>query len=1176
MQRSGRRAVGLLVAMAAGPAGADSLAAGFAAPPDAARPGVYWYFMDGNQDRAAMEADLVAMHRAGLRKALFLEVNIGVPRGPVDFMSEPWQENFAHAVRTADRLGMQLILGTGPGWAGAGGPWVEPARSMQHLCSSAVRVTGPGPFTAKLPVPPPRPPTAFAGLSPELAQQREAWHADVAVLAFPTPAATAPPEMLDVKALFETQPYSIWKHVPRFVPSQAEFPAAPPGAAVDPARVVDLTDTLRPDGGLAWDVPPGDWTVMRFAARNNSVTTRPAPAPGHGFEADKFSAEAFAHHFGQFHQKLLDKVGPRRPGRGWTGLHLDSWESSSQNWSAAFRAEFRQRRGYDPQPYFPAYAGLLVGSREITERFLWDLRKTAQELLIGNFAHAIKRHAHENGMEYSSQFYDMNPAGDLDLGAVADVPMCEFWNEGVDSVYSVVEGASIAHTMGRTVLRAEAFTAMSGFRPNPADLKNQTDWAFAMGINDFIIHTWQHQPLGLDGPKPGMAMGPHGINWHRNQTFWPLVAPYHDYLARCGWLLRQGVSVADILYLTPEGAPHIFMPPDDAMVGAGILREKMPHGFDAVSPGILMARARVDGGMIAFPGGSSYRLLVLPRQETMTPELLATIESLVRQGITVIGNPPRKSPSLTNHPRCDEQVRELADKLWGGNAAPAETTGRRHGKGLVIRDAPDPAVAAAGVVAGHAQWIWAPEGNPAADAPAGVARHFRRTVVVDPRRALREGHAFLTADNEFTLRVNGEPVATGNDFRNLCTADIKSLLKPGDNVLTVAAVNAGTEPNPAGLIAAVRLQYTDGSIEVLASDDTWQVAVAEGAQETPARVLGPAGMAPWNLAAGRAEELYPPHALAAAWLEGQGVAPVFTSTGSLRHHQRRTKDHDIFFVANREARPVAATAVFRTDGEAPEHWDPVTGARRALPQWTAHDGTASVPLRFAGHESCFIVFDRTAADNPPAPAGVNFPEETTLAAIEGPYQVTFDPALGGPAGPVPFERLELWNDRAEEGIRYYSGAAVYRATFDAPAAGPLPPGAKMSLDLGVVHKLAQVRLNGGDLGIVWTPPFRVDVTGRLRPAGNELEVTVVNTWVNRLVGDQQPAHKGVRSLRWENGLLEGKTWPAGRFTFTTEGGVEAGSPLQESGLVGPVSLVAARADQEQGAHGARGAGRREE
>jgi hypothetical protein len=179
-------ACGLFPALASSPLERD-----FLSPPDSARPGVYWYFMDGNQDREAMTADLESMHKAGMRKAVFLEVNLGMPRGPVDFMSEEWQENFAHAVRKADRLGMEIILGTGPGWAGAGGPWVDPARSMQHLCSSSVRVTGPGPCTEKLPVPAPRKPTAFAGLSAELAETRNAWHADVAVLAFPTPAETA-------------------------------------------------------------------------------------------------------------------------------------------------------------------------------------------------------------------------------------------------------------------------------------------------------------------------------------------------------------------------------------------------------------------------------------------------------------------------------------------------------------------------------------------------------------------------------------------------------------------------------------------------------------------------------------------------------------------------------------------------------------------------------------------------------------------------------------------------------------------------------------------------------------------------------------------------------------------------------------------------------------------------
>jgi hypothetical protein len=170
-----RIAAGFLAATLLSPLAAvhaADLASGFVNPPDSARPGVYWYFMDGNQDRAAMTADLEAMHKAGLRKALFLEVNIGVPRGPVDFMSEQWQENFAHAVRTADRLGMEIILGTGPGWCGAGGPWIDPARSMQHLQASSVEIAGPGPFAGKLPIPPPRKPPQKGSRSAGKAKRR--------------------------------------------------------------------------------------------------------------------------------------------------------------------------------------------------------------------------------------------------------------------------------------------------------------------------------------------------------------------------------------------------------------------------------------------------------------------------------------------------------------------------------------------------------------------------------------------------------------------------------------------------------------------------------------------------------------------------------------------------------------------------------------------------------------------------------------------------------------------------------------------------------------------------------------------------------------------------------------------------------------------------------------------
>ncbi len=665
----------------------------FTDPVPAARPGVYWYFLDGNQDREAMTDDLEAMAEAGIGHVLFLEVDLGVPRGPIEFMSDEWQANFAHAVAEAERLGIQLTLGAGPGWAGSGGPWVRPEESMKHLMASQTPVTGPTSFRDTLAVPPPRPPSPFAGLSPELAALRAAWWRDVAVLAVPhADADTSGCALgnLNVKALFETKPYSIWKYVPRYVP--APDAAAPScAAAVDPDEIIDLTGRMDRAGRLMWDVPAGKWTIFRLAARSTGVTTRPAPRPGHGFEVDKLAPGAFAAHFRSFHEPLLERTGPPTGEAGWTRLHLDSWEMSSQNWTAGFREAFRDRRGYDPLPYLPAYYGTVVGSRETTERFLWDVRKTAQELLLENYAASIRDLAHEHGLLYSNQPYDMNPAGDIDLGAVADIPSCESWAAGIgtDTVYGCLEAVSIANVMGRPVVQAEAFTSMpSGLVYSPRRMKSQTDWAFALGINALFFHTFTHQPLGADA-QPGITLGPHGIHWHRHQAWWPWVQPYHDYVHRLSSLLRTGTSVNDILYLTPEGAPHIFLPPEDAMVGEGVLRYKRGYRFDAISPRLLAQHATVRNGQITFEDGSSYTVLVLPDQPTMTPKAIAVVERLVAEGATVVGNPPSRSPSLSGGLAADDTVRQRAARLWGDEDQPPKTvTQRRHGDGRVVWGAP--------------------------------------------------------------------------------------------------------------------------------------------------------------------------------------------------------------------------------------------------------------------------------------------------------------------------------------------------------------------------------------------------------------------------------------------------------------------------------------------------------
>ena len=654
---------------------ADELEHNFSEPPASSRAWVYWYFMDGMMTREGLTADLEAMRSAGIGGAIFLEVNIGLPRGPVEFMSPQWQALFQHAVKEADRLGIEIALGAGPGWCGTGGPWIKPEQSMQHLVASQTNFAGPLEFSDTLPRPQPRLPYFGEGtLTPELKAEWKSFYRDVAVLAFPTPDRLGRISEADEKALYYREPYSSKAGVKPFLPAPAEFPPLAANQCIDTNAVIDLTAKLSPDGRLNWDAPPGKWTIMRFGRTITGQTTRPAPMPGLGFESDKFEDAALDAHFASFLGKLISETGPHKNSdRGLTMLHFDSWEMGSQNWSEHFRAQFQRRRGYDPIKFLPAYAGLVVGTPELTERFLWDVRQTAGELVIENHVRHLRELAHQHGLRLSVEPYDLNPAGDLALGAEADVPMCEFWADAdpFNTTFSCVEATSIAHTHGKPVVGAEAFTGGGtlSWSRHPGSMKDQADWAFATGINRLTFHRYQHQPW--TNRVPGMTMGDIGTQYERTQTWWEMSGAWHEYLARCQYLLRQGLPVADILYLAPEGAPNVFRPPPSALAGDRVMPDRKGYNFDGIDAATLIQRVKVRGGNLVLPDGMSYRVLVLPETETMTPELLTKIRDLKKAGATIIGSRPQKSPSLVNYPECDAKVKRIADEIWGDAPAVA-------------------------------------------------------------------------------------------------------------------------------------------------------------------------------------------------------------------------------------------------------------------------------------------------------------------------------------------------------------------------------------------------------------------------------------------------------------------------------------------------------------------------
>jgi hypothetical protein len=226
-------------------------------------------------------------------------------------------------------------------------------------------------------------------------------------------------------------------------------------------------------------------------------------------------------------------------------------------------------------------------------------------------------------------------------------------------------------------------------------------------------------------------------------------------------------------------------------------------------------------------------------------------------------------------------------------------------------------------------------------------------------------------------------------------------------------------------------------------------------------------------------------------VELRGVVPGAELDWIHRHDGER----EIYFLANLSEQPTPIDAVFRVAGKRPELWDPVTGEVRDLPEFRAEGDRTVVPLEFAPKQSCFVVFSRRARRSR-ASEVKNFPAPEALATLSGPWEVAFDEEWGGPAS-VTFEQLEDWTQRPEEGIRYYSGMATYRKTFDAP------PGKhrELYLDLGKVKNLARVRLNGIDLGVVWTAPWRIALARAIKQGRNQLEIDVVNLWPNRLIGD---------------------------------------------------------------------------
>lgn len=960
----------------------------FENPPVSARPTVWWDWLQGNVNLTQLTRDLEEMKDKGLGGAEIWDVEAlrnkdnYIPPGPA-FLGPQSVEAIDHAIREAKRLGLRMGIMPTTGW-NAGGTWVKPEESSKALYVSKIRVEGPKRFSQTLPFPKlPDDAEATYGIKiPKGPDGLPLYYRNVAVLAFPV------------------SEDSIIKNID---------------------SIVNITPNLDANGLLTWDVPPGKWVILRFVCSNTGQQLICATPNSKGPFIDFLDPEMTRRQMKYVLDKVLEKTGSFK-GTTFGYLFIDSIElTNATPWSENFVNEFRNRRGYDPTPFLPVLEGWKVTNPDISQRFIYDLKKTISDLLIYSHYTMGTEVLHEYGLEFVAEaggpgppIWDSCPVDALKALGAVDVPRGEFWVKHIN-LFLIKQIASAAHIYGKKLVDAESFTTWRRWMDGPFDFKVIADRAFCEGLNQMALVSFNHTPP--EAGLPGWTFHA-GSDFNPNVTWWSKAKPFFDYLARCCYMLRQGLFVGDVCYYYGDKAPNFYPAYHDVPENPRLQSLGSGYDYDVTNTEVIMTRMDVKNGRIVLPDGMSYEAMLLPEQEDMPLEVLQKLEYFVREGATVIGPKPSRSVGLAGFPNSDNELRTLADKLWG-DCDGVQVKEHSYGKGKVI---------------------W------------------------------------------------------GRSAREI--------------------------------------------------------------------------------------------------LQSRGIGPDFSYSNpeekiDLDYIHRQTPNEEIYFIRNKKDTWEETDCLFRVSGMKPELWNPETGERQPLAVYdSAREGTI-VPLRFSPGGSVFVVFRKsnneahitaiqkidagkklkeypeleiaftTTGKNSarvwqPGTYNIKLSDGSTRTIeaadvpgkieITGAWKVDFPIGWSAPPSKI-FPKLISWTDDEEEGIKYFSGTATYSKEIGIPS-DLIGGETELYLDLGRVEEVADVYLNNQHAGILWKPPFRINITGFAQAGTNKLVIEVTNLWANRLAGDQK--------------LPENK-----RFCKTNQPDGSASDPnrqwvVLESGLMGPVEIIGVR------------------
>jgi len=619
---------------------------GFIKPPIENRPLAFWDWLNGYVDTAKLVFELEEMKDKGMQGAFIWDIGeytyegetASIPVGP-RFLGDESLEYIRIALETGHRLGLNLGMIASSSW-NAGGDWIEKEYASMELLNSTQIVTGPSKKKVTI----------------------------------------EKPDSL----VYDNNAY--WLISTLAIPHSEEL-------NYDRNQAIVLDEFTTGDTYIEWEVPEGKWKLISFFMCNTGQPLM-VPSPNSlGPMIDHLSRRATRNHFDTIISRLATVSTSENQIKF---LEVDSYEVwSAVDWSPDLIKEFKSRYAYDPLPYLPLLRGYNSNNTEVEERFRGDYSRLVSDMMIENHFAQGTEISNTHGMKlFAEAGHGGYPRVDpLKAFGNCDVPMGEFWNN--QRFWVTKEAASGANIYGKKIVASETLTGWNHWQHGPTDYKQLIDIAFCQGLNQLFFHTFAHNPEIVG--KPGNAYHA-GEHLNVNTTWWEMTRPFMDYLSRCSYMLRQGNFVGDACLYYGDQAPNLVPPEridpnlapiydDDHCLHCGkpkpIKVGELPgRDFDYINADIITSTLSTENGELVLPHGQSYKVMQIPDRVDISLEVLKSLEKLVYDGAIVIGTKPKRSTSLKNYPACDDEVKAIADKLWG-NADGQSIFSNNYGLGKV-------------------------------------------------------------------------------------------------------------------------------------------------------------------------------------------------------------------------------------------------------------------------------------------------------------------------------------------------------------------------------------------------------------------------------------------------------------------------------------------------------------